>query len=207
LNYNTTDDVISQIIKEDPNNPESKVRFLTVDNVAKFRNLGISVTAPITLAKWWNANIFTNVFNNHYEGVYDTINIDLSFTSFMVNITNNLNLGKGYSGEVSGFYRHKAINNLTEMEPVYQVSFGAQKQILKGKGTLRVNVRDPFAWQKFEGLTKYGRVDGNFLARPDIRQLTATFTWRFGQNGQQNQPRRRNSSSQDEQNRVGGANQ
>lgn len=206
LNYSATDDVISQITKVDPNNPESKIRFVTVDNVAKFRNIGISVTAPVTINKWWNANVFTNVYNNHYEGVYDTIQINMSFTSFMVNITNNINFGKGYSGEISGFYRHKGINNLTEMEPIYQMSFGLQKQVMKGKGTLRLNVRDPFAWQKFEGLTKYGRIDGNFLARPDIRQVTATFTWRFGKNGQQNQPRRRNSSSQDEQNRVGGAN-
>jgi hypothetical protein len=77
--------------------------------------------------------------------------------------------------------------------------------VLKGKGTVRINARDPFGWQKFEGLNKYGMIDGNFLSRPDIRQVGATFTWRFGQNGQQNQPRRRNSSSQDEQNRVGGA--
>ncbi len=204
LNFNSTDDVISQINKLDPNNPDSKIRFLTVDNVAKFRNVGISITAPVTVAKWWNANLFTNIFNNHYEGVYDTINIDMSFTSFMINITNNFSLGKGYTGELSGFYRHKGINNLTEMQPIYQISIGAQKQIMKGKGTLRLNVRDPFAWQKFEGLSKYGRIDGNFLARPDIRQVTATFTYRFGKNGQQNQqPRRRNSASQDEQNRVG----
>ncbi|MEP7372584.1 MAG: TonB-dependent receptor [Chitinophagaceae bacterium] len=206
LNYSTTDDVISQITKVDPNNPASKIRFVTVDNVAKFRNLGISVTAPVTIAKWWNVNIFTNVFYNQYQGVYDTIKIDLSFTSFMVNITNNLNFGKGYSGEISGFYRYKGINGLAEMEPIYQVSFGVQKQIMKGKGTLRLNVRDPFAWQKFAGLTKYGKIDGNFLARPDIRQVTATFTWRFGKSSQQNQPRRRSSSSQDEQSRVGGAN-
>jgi hypothetical protein len=38
---------------------------------------------------------------------------------------------------------------------------------------------------------------------PDTRQLTGTFTWRFGKTSQQNQPRRRSSSSQDEQNRVG----
>jgi hypothetical protein len=89
------------------------------------------------------------------------------------------------------------------MEPIYQVSFGGQKQIMKGKGTLRLNVRDPFAWQKFEGTNKYGRIDGNFLARPDIRQVTAPFT-RLGKKGQQNPPpRRRNSASQDEQNRVG----
>lgn len=201
INYNNTDDVISQIIRPEPN---SKIRFATVDNVASFRNMGISITAPVSVAKWWNANVFTNVYNNHYEGVYDTINIDLRFTSFVVNITNNFNLGKGYSGEISGFYRHKALNGLTKMEPIYQISFGGQKQVMKGKGTIRLNIRDPFAWQKFEGVNKYGLIDGRFLARPDIRQVTATFTWRFGKNGQQAPPpRRRNSSSQDEQNRVG----
>ncbi len=204
VNYSNTDNVISQIIKLDENDPDSKVRFLTVDNVAKFRNIGISVTAPVAVAKWWNINFFTNVFNNRFQGIYDTTLIDINFTSFMINITNNINFGKGYSGEVSGFYRHKGVNNLTRMEPIYQVAFGVQKQVMKGKGTVRLNVRDPFAWQKFEGLNQYGRIDGNFLARPDIRQVTATFTYRFGKNGPQNQqPRRRNSASQDEQNRVG----
>jgi len=201
INYNNTGDVISQIIKQEPN---SKIRFLTVDNVARFRNMGISITAPLSFTKWWNANLFTNVFNNRYTGTYDTIAIDMAFTSFVVNITNNFTLGKGFTAELTGFYRHKAINNLSRMEPVYQIGFGLQKQIMKGKGTVRLNVRDPFAWQKFEGVNKYGLIDGSFLFRPDVRQVTGTFTWRFGKNGQPNQqPRRRGSSSQEEQNRVG----
>ncbi len=205
LNFNTTDDVISQIIKPEPN---SKIRFLTVDNVATFRNIGIAITAPVTVTQWWNANLFTNIFNNHYKGVYDTFAIDLSFTSFMVNITNNFTLGKGFTGEISGFYRHKRIDNLSRMEPIYQLSMGLQKQVMKGKGTVRLNVRDPFAWQKFKGRSQYGLIDGTFLSRPDIRQVTGTFTWRFGKNGQQNPPpRRRNSASQDEQNRTGGSGQ
>jgi hypothetical protein len=91
------------------------------------------------------------------------------------------------------------------MEPIYQIGFGLQQQVMKGKGTVRLNVRDPFAWQKFEGTNKYGRIDGSFISRPDVRQVTGTFTWRFGKTTQQNQPRRRNAGSQDEQNRVGGA--
>jgi hypothetical protein len=84
------------------------------------------------------------------------------------------------------------------------MSLGLQKQVMKGKGTVRLNVRDPFAWQKFEGVNKYGQIDGDFHFQPDSRQVTTTFTWRFGNNGQANQqPRRRNGSSQDEQNRVG----
>jgi hypothetical protein len=200
FNYNNTDDVISQIVKPEPN---SKIRYLTVDNVARYTNIGVSITAPIAFAKWWNANFFTNVFNNHYKGIYDTINIDMAYTSFTANVTNNFTFKKGWTAELSGFYRHKALNGLTKMEPIYQMSLGVQKQIMKGKGTLRFNLRDPFAWQKFEGRNTYGLVDGGFISRPDTRQLTGTFTWRFGKTGQQNQPRRRNSSSQDEQNRVG----
>jgi hypothetical protein len=149
-------------------------------------------------------NLFTNVYNNRYKGVYDTIAIDMAFTSFVVNITNSFTISKGFTGELTGFYRHKSINSLSRMEPIYQIGLGLQKQVLQGKGMVRINVRDPFAWQKFEGVNKYGLIDGDFLSRPDIRQATATFTWRFGKNGQPNQqPRRRSSSSQDEQNRVG----
>jgi hypothetical protein len=204
LNYNRTGDVISQIIKPEPN---SKIRYLTVDNVARFNNMGISITTPMTITKWWNANLFTNVFNNHYKGIYDNTAIDLSYTSFMFNLTNNFTIAKGLTGELSGFYRYKNLNGLSQMEPIYQMSFGVQKQVMKGKGTARLNVRDPFAWQKFEGQNKYGQIDGSFLFRPDSRQITASFTWRFGQNGQNTQQRRRSNSSQEEQIRVGQAGQ
>ena len=203
FNFTSTDDVISQVIKLDPNDPNSKIRYYTVDNVAKFRNLGLSITAPVKFNKWWNANIFTNVYNNVYEGIYDNQEVKLGFTTFMVNMTNNLTFGKGFTGEVSGFYRHKSLFGFTEVKPVYQVAFGLQKQVMKGKGTVRLNVRDPFAWQRFQGKNKYGKIDASFLSRPDTRQVTGTFTWRFGKTTQQNQPRRRNASSQDEQNRVG----
>lgn len=199
LNYNSTNNVISRIIKQQPN---SKIRFLTVDNVASFRNIGLSVTTPIKIAHWWNANFFTNIYNNQYKGTFDTFAIDLSFTTFMVNVTNNFTLGKGYSAELSGFYRHRGIDQLAQMEPIYQFSIGAQKQVLQEKGTVRLNIRDPFAWQRYSGLNQYGLVDGNFTFRPDSRQITATFSYRFGTNGQQGPARRRRAASQEEQNRV-----
>jgi hypothetical protein len=87
------------------------------------------------------------------------------------------------------------------------MSIALQKQVLKGKGTLRLNIRDPFAWQRFEGLNNYGFVYMQFRNRPDTRQVTATFSLRFGKQTQQQQPRRRSGSSQEEQNRVGGAGQ
>jgi Outer membrane receptor proteins, mostly Fe transport len=59
LNYNNTTDVISQIFKQ---NSQTKIVYFTSDNVAKFINMGISITAPVTITKWWNTNFFTNIY-------------------------------------------------------------------------------------------------------------------------------------------------
>ena len=199
INYNQTRDVISMILK-----PDGDLIYMTSDNVAKFRNMGISITAPIPVTKWWNMNLYTNVYNNHYEGVYENKPLDITYTSFTVNLNQTFTIKQGFTAEVSGFYRARGVDQLNINEPMYVVSFGGQKQVLKGKGTLRLNLRDPFWIQRYKGKTQYDIVDSRIQNRWDNRQVTASFTYRFGKNGQQNPPpRRRNSASQDEQNRVG----
>lgn len=200
-NYNHTNDVISQILRQ---NTQKQITYLTSENVAKFRNMGLSVTAPLPLTKWWNTNLFANVFNNRYEGVYNNEPIDIAFTSFSLNVSNTFTIKQGFTAEVSGFYRHKGVDQLTIVEPLYFMNVALQKQIMEGKGTVRLNVRDPFAWQRFKGLNQYGNIDMTFRNIPDTRQVTATFTYRFGKSTPQSQPRRRTSSSQEEQSRVGG---
>jgi outer membrane receptor protein involved in Fe transport len=203
LNYNNTTDVISQIFKQ---NSQTKIVYFTADNVAKFINMGISITAPLPVTKWWNTNFFTNIYNNHYKGIYNAEPLDMSYTSFMINITNTFTIKQGFSLELSGFYRGKGVDQLTINQPIYQMSIGGQKNILKNKATVRLNIRDPFAWQEYRGLTEYGNIYAKIHSKFDVRQVTATFTYRFGKNIQQPPQRRRNNATQDEQNRVGGAN-
>jgi outer membrane receptor protein involved in Fe transport len=198
LNYYTTKGAISQMLKADGN-----LVYLTAENVARFRNIGISVTAPIPVAKWWSVNLFTNIYNNNYDFFVDGKRLEVAFTSFMVNMTQSFTFKKGFTAEISGFYRAKGVDQLTVNDPMYVISFGAQKQIMKGKGTLRLNLRDPFWIQKYGGVTQYETIDTRIRNRWDNRQITTTFTYRFGKTTQQNQPRRRNSASQEEQNRVG----
>ncbi len=203
LNYNATADVISQLVK-----PDGDLLYLTSDNVARFRNIGIAITAPIPVTKWCTSNIFTNIYNNRYKGVYENKPLDISYTSFMINTTQTFTLKPGFTVEMTGFYRAKGVDQLNINSPMYLLSFGGQKQVLKGKGTIRLNLRDPFWIQRYKGKTKYDIVDSRVQNRWDNRQVTTTFTYRFGKNSQQNlPPRRRSSASQDEQNRVGGTGQ
>ncbi|HEX2630312.1 MAG TPA: outer membrane beta-barrel protein [Chitinophagaceae bacterium] len=198
LNYNSTNDVISQILK-----PDGNIVYLTSDNVAKFRNMGVAVTLNTPLTKWWNLNLFTNLFNNYYEGTYEGKPIEFEYTTYMINMTQTFTVKK-YSFEINGFYRAKGVDQLTINKPMYVLNFGGQKQIMNGKGTLRFNLRDPFWLQKYRGHTQYDVVDTRVQNKWDNRRLTLSFTWRFGKTNQQAPPpRRRNSASQDEQNRVG----
>lgn len=201
LNYNSTNDVISQILK-----PDGDLVYLTSDNVSRFRNIGIAITAPVPVTKWWTSNIFFNLFNNLYEGTYEDRPLRIDYTSFMVNMTQTFTLKPGFSLELTGFYRARGVDQLSIDEPMYVLSAGAQKQVMKGKGTVRLNIRDPFWLQRYEGNTNYDVVSTSVRNRWDNRQLTMSFTYRFGKTNNAGPQRKRNSASQDEQNRVGQGN-
>lgn len=215
LNYTNTTDVISRIVKQEKGGNGEIIGFLTSDNIAKFTNTGIALSAPLKVSKKWAANLYTNVYRNHYRGTYistesgksETVDIDLAFSSFTINVTNNFTLGKGWAAEVSGFYRHKTIEQLSLSYPLGQISFGlAKNNLLKGRGSIRLNARDPFNWQNFESLTKYGTIDFDLLNIRDNRQYGVNFTYRFGKQQQQSRQSRRAAATEEEQRRVGGAN-
>lgn len=199
INYSRTSDVISQILRQ---NTEEKTTYLTTENFNTFRNMGVSVNAPFKWAPWFSTNLFLNVYNNHYKGRYNAEDLDISYTAFMANITNSLTIFKGFSAEISGFYRSKTVDQLIEMNEMYQMTIGLQKTVLKDKGTVRINFRDPFGWQKFGGSTKYGNVDVTIANRWDTRQVGVSFTYRFGKNTIA-PSRRRDTGVSDEINRVG----
>lgn len=204
LNYTETNDVLSQILKQ-----ERRTTFLTPDNVAKLTNIGIGITAPAKVAKWWNANIFVNVFNNHYEGIVYNSNtrlnepVDVQFTSYMLNVTNSFTFKKGWSGEISGWYRSKGADGLSIADPMYFMTLGAQKNnLMKGKGTLRINFRDPFHFQKFAGHTKYANIDMDVRNKWNNRALTVSFSYRFGKSTVA-QARRKTTGTNEEEGRAG----
>lgn len=206
INYTQTQDAISQLLIQ----PDlgKRVTFLRPDNVASQKNIGLAITAPAKVTKWWNTNIFFNLYNNHFTGIHfnpikgTNDQIDVQYTSFLINITNNFNFPKGWSGELSGFYRGKGVDGLSVADEMYFMTIGAQKNIMQGKGTLRMNFRDPFHWQKWGGTTRYSNIDVRVENVWNNRSLSLTFSYRFGKSTVA-QARRRTSGANDEESRAG----
>ncbi len=216
FNHTSTTDVISYINKQRKGSKDEIITFLTVDNIAKLNNMGIAISAPLKVNKWWNTTLYGNVYRNQYEGTYvatesgaqKVYDLDLAFTSFTLNVTNNFTLPKGWSAELSGWYRYKTIEQLTLSLPMGQLNMAlAKNNLFKGKGSLRLIARDPFNWQYWRGRVLYGNIDISIRNRWPNRQYGVSFTYRFGK-AQNNAPaKRKTGSSQDEQKRVGAGQQ
>ncbi|MEO7801468.1 MAG: outer membrane beta-barrel family protein [Ginsengibacter sp.] len=200
LNYSQTDDVILDVLKQI--NSERKT-FVTKDNVASRKNMGIAVSVNGQLAKWWNYNVYTNVNNNKYSGQLNGSNLNVSGTTFMGNMNNQFKINKTWSAELSGFYRSAGYEGQLVMNPMWQLSSGIQKQILKTKGSLKLSVNDIFNSRQFIGRVKYDDIDVLINARRDSRRGSLTFSYRFGK-PIKTQERRKIGGADAEQNRVKG---
>ena len=60
-------------------------------------------------------NAFTNVYYNHYKGVINNGNnnedINVGHAGFMGNMSNQFNFGKGWTGELSGWFRSQQLES------------------------------------------------------------------------------------------------
>ena len=198
VNYTQTNDIITQLLKQDA---EKKTTYQTMENLSSMKQFGISVSANVPVKKWYNLNLYTNIFNNHYKGIYGTDPIDVKATGFMANMTNSFTMGKGWSAEVSGWFRSKGAEGLLIANSMGALNSAISKQVLQKKGTLKIGIRDILNTQQFKGYAKYSVVDVQVAGHRDSRQFNVSFTYRFGKTNIPSE-RRKTGGADDEQNRV-----
>lgn len=203
VNYTTVSDIINDVLitKQQPGD-SNYTTFQTKQNIASNKNIGLAVSYSTKLAKWWTISVSANVFNNHYKGTIDGEQIDLGLTSYQTNLSNQFTFNKGWTAELSGFYLAKNLESSAILSlPMGMFSVGGGKKILKDKGSIRVNIRDPFYLMSFRGSTDLNRGYTQIHSYWDNRRAIITFTYRFGKNTG-TAPRRRTTGADAEQNRV-----
>jgi hypothetical protein len=80
---------------------------------------------------------------------------------------------------------------------------GISKQVMKGKGSLKLNMQDIFYTQPVKGDINFKTTEAKFGASWDSRVANLTFTYRFGKPANGNIPQHRERVNE-EQNRVKG---
>jgi outer membrane receptor protein involved in Fe transport len=200
LNYTRTTDMMNAVLEQDPDKNETVIRK---QNIAKQRQYGIAVSAGGQLNKWWTGNVYANLFNNRFEGILNGDQVVIGATTGQFNANNQFKLGKTLSAELGGFYMTGGVDGVFRIKGFGMVNMGVSKQIFKGKGTLRLNMRDVLYSQKIKGTIRYSNIDAAFQQRRDSRQVALGFTYRFSKGKMNNNgQKRKTGGAGDEQNRV-----
>ena len=199
LNYSKTTDIITEVLEQ---NTEKNETFVKKSNIASQRQYGVSVAAGGQLKKWWSGNIYINIYNNLYKGIVNNDYVSLGTTTGQLNISNQFKFGKTWSAELGGFYQSTAFEGVFRIKGLGAMNMGVSKQVMKGKGTVRLSARDILNSQKASGTIVYSNIDASFQQRRDSRQLALGFTYRFNKGKLKAGSNRKNNSASDEQQRV-----
>jgi len=205
VNYSVTKDYMTELFDQpDGQGDYNYAMRVRNGNFGKMQNAGVAVNLQFPVKKWLTASLYSNYNYIRFEGSVNGNMMKISASNLTLNSNNQIRFNKSWSGEVSGWYQSKSIYGQILIRPMGGVSIGASKQILKEKGSLKLNIRDVFYSQRVRGVINIQSTDASFRSYEDSRVVNLTFTYRFGK------PikgiKERNKTGVDEQNRVKGAN-
>lgn len=201
ISYSKTTDLIANLT--DVDSRDSSAAFLTTDNLASQKNLSLTFSAPVNIAKWWNSYANLNVYRTHNLADFgDGKTVDITVYAFNIYMQHSFTLPKGFVAEVSGWYNSPAVWEGTfETEDMWSVDAGIQKKFFDNNLALKLSVGDVFHSQKWRGSSNLGVLHIRGNGYWDSQRFKANLTWNFG-NQQVKKARHRSTGLEDEQKRI-----
>jgi len=197
LNYSNTNNIFAESFTQ-----KDFATIVSQSNIGTRTNMGIAINAQLEAKKIYSANIFVNYSNDSYKGTVNGDPLNNQINMLFLNLNNQFKFKKGWSAEISGWYRTKGIEGQIIISPLSQVTVAGQKQILKNKGTLKFSIRDLFYSNIPTGDINFSRTEARFTNKRDNRILSLSFVYRFGRNFKP--VNKNNSGSDDIKSRIKG---
>lgn len=183
---------------------ERSKAFVTKQNLATQDIVNLGISYPFSKG---NYSLFSSINANysHYRADYGAGKIiDLDAFGFNAVLQNSLKFAKVWAADLTAFYNAPTVYmGSFEGKSIYSISMGLSKQVLKGKGSVKLAVNDLFNTLKFRGGINYAGQHTDLVQQGETRLLKINFSYRFGNNGVK-AARQRNSGSEDEDKRVQG---
>ncbi|WP_299707863.1 outer membrane beta-barrel family protein [uncultured Pontibacter sp.] len=199
LSYSRTTDVMVQVLAPAPEG-EKLVRQ-TFENLATLDYFGLTTTAPFSIGNWFNSVNNATIYYGLYKGSLADTDLSNGIPTFNLNSNNTIKLPNDWSAEFVGVYRSREVYGFLEVDPIWFVSAGVQKQFWDKKASVKLNVTDAFYTNKARGFTHLARYAENFYQRRDTQVATISFNYRFG-NAQSGPSRRRTGGAEEETRRA-----
>lgn len=199
LNYSKTLDGINETLEI-----RDDIYYSRPGNIANSQTFSVSLEGSIPITKWYNLNSYMELSHLRFESELYTEQLKSSGTYYYLSATNSFKFGKGWSADLTGFYRSDLVYSQLILKDYGQINIGVKKKILDNAGTLKLSVSDLFYTRTGDGIINNLRLtDADWNSTFDSRRVSLTFSWRFGKSTLKKQKYKSNGSSA-EQNRVKG---
>lgn len=199
LNYAKTVDGIQETLEI-----RDGIYYSRPGNIASSQTITLSVDFTKQITPWYSFNSYAEIGNLSYESDLYTEQLKLSGTYYFISANNSFQLGKGWKADIGGRYITDLVAAQLVIKSYGLVSLGVQKSILDGKGTIKLNVNDPFYTRRGAGIiNNLNQTDADWNSKFDTRYVSVTFSLRFGKSTS-NKQKYNSSGSSEEQGRVKG---
>ncbi len=157
------------------------ITFSKPFNVGKENAYGVETNFTFDPWPWYSINGNANFYKSVIEGSYNEEEISRNTYGMRFQLSNKVKFGK-FDLQLRGWYRAPEKTTQGRRNGMVNVDFGGNWQVLKGKGTLTLNVRDLFNTMSFKGVTKgldfYSESESHWHSR----SVSLSFTYLLNRN-------------------------
>ncbi len=197
VSYSFIRDYFARITEAVGNNQN----FLTTRNVANQKVYNIGISYPTKFTEWWNIYFSVNAYRSIFEATNPDF-IPISQNTLSLYAQNTFKLGKGFRGEVSGWYSSPSIWGGTyRTKSLGSLNIAVQKQFFDDKFTARLAFNDILYTSPWQGDTQYGGLTINGDGGSDSQQVRFNLTYNFGRD-EIKKARQRQTGLEDEKGRI-----
>ncbi|WP_375437201.1 TonB-dependent receptor domain-containing protein [uncultured Hymenobacter sp.] len=196
LSFSVTQNPITDVAQ-----PESDTSTVSqYVNLTRQQYGALTLTAPLTPAKWWN--IYNNVvlYYIHYQGSLVGTALNRGRAACSLSSNSTFTFGKGWSAELNGTYESRQRVGFFVFEPFGQVGLGVQKAVWEKRGNVKLAATDIFYTSPLRAVSRYNNYQENLFLRRDSRAVTLSLSWKLGNDNTTATNRR--SGAEDEKRRA-----
>lgn len=198
--YSNTSGNITELLI--PDITDNRVTIQTDKNLARYYYYNMSITVPVDITSWWTSTNNLNTYYSNYSGELANTPLNKGKLAFDANTNNSFKLGKNTSAELDGVFTSGNVYGYLYIKHTLDLSAGIQQTILKGKGTIKLNITDFLRSDNLVGTTSIANYSEMFLRHIESRVATLAFVYRFGSN-KIAPSRRTTGGAEDEKKRAG----
>ena len=182
--------------------PKTNKQIIFAENLNYLQTVSIVLALPFNINKWWSMQ--NNIIGTWQQigTTYANISLKVQLANLNIRTTQNFQLPKNYSIELTAFYQTASIFGRYIIEPYGEVDLGIQKKFKNNNERLRLAVTDIFSSFKFIWRTN---METENFAKTILQFSKATISLTYSRNFGRNSvkaTRDRNTGSSEERGRV-----